>query len=429
MTTRSLPAGFGRSAAQREPRHDHTPPGGAAAVFLPRRPRVMQVLTRLGAGGPPVHVLCLNHEMGRYGYEMLLMTGTCTNGERDMAYLVQSETRMGYIPEMHRAISVPSDLVALWRLYRAMKRFMPDIVHTHTAKAGALGRIAARLAGVPACVHTFHGHVLAGYFGPVGNAAVRLFERLMAHLTDAIIVLSEQQADDICHRFRVSPRRKVRVIPLGLRLAPFLKLPLPVDDTLTVGWLGRFVPVKGVPLLTKVIEQTLGRVASIRFVIAGDGEESLQIEALVARFGRSRVDWVGWRENVAEVIARCDLIIQTSLNEGTPVSLIQGMASRRPFIATPVGGVVNLAAGIGYPSCDSIWHDNCVLVPPEPEAFVNVLSRMATDKSILIRMGVAGQDMALRKHADEDMLAQVADAYSQVLAAKRDHRRLRVQLI
>jgi glycosyltransferase involved in cell wall biosynthesis len=404
-----------------EPQHDETPAGGKAAVFPPRRPRVMQVLTRLGAGGPPVHVLCLNHEMGRYGYEMLLMTGTCTNGERDMAYLVQSGTRMRYIPEMHRAVSVPSDLVALWRLYRAMRRFTPDIVHTHTAKAGALGRIAARLAGVPACVHTFHGHVLAGYFGPVGNAAVRLFEQLMAHLTDAIIVLSEQQSDDICHRFRVSPRRKVRVIPLGLQLDPFLELPLPVDDTLSVGWLGRFVPIKGVPLLAEVIEQTLGRVTSIRFIIAGDGPERSQIEALVARFGRSRVDWVGWRENIAEVIAHCDLLIETSLNEGTPVSLIQGMAARRPFVATPVGGVVNLAGGQGYPCCDSIWHDNCVLVPPDPEAFVKVLSRVAADKSILIRMGAAGQKRALRSHSDEDMLARIADTYSLVLAAKRDH--------
>jgi hypothetical protein len=140
------------------PKNENTP-----SLRKPGQIRVMQVLTRLGAGGPPLHVLCLNHEMGRYGYEMLLMTGRCTNGERDMTYLLQDETHLRYIPEMQREISFRSDLVALWRLYRAMRQFRPEIVHTHTAKAGALGRIAARLAGVPACVHTFHRHLLNKY--------------------------------------------------------------------------------------------------------------------------------------------------------------------------------------------------------------------------------------------------------------------------
>jgi len=262
--------------------------------------------------------------------------------------------------------------------------------------------------------------VLTGYFSRLGNAGVRCFERLMAHMTDAIIVLSEQQAEDICDRFSVAPRRKVRIIPLGLSLAPLTKLPVPSDQTLSVGWLGRFVPIKGVPLLAEVIEQTLARVKSVRFIIAGDGPERSQIEALVRRFGPARVEWVGWCDNVAEVIARCDLLIETSLNEGTPVSLIQGMAARRPFVATPVGGVVNLAVGQGHSCGDAIWHDNCVLVPHDPEAFVTVLSRVAADKGILTRMGAAGQDMVLRSHSDEDMLARIADTYSLVLADKHD---------
>ena len=397
-----------------------TPLSDSLKVYAPpRRPiRVMQVLTRLGAGGPPVHVLCLNHEMHRYGFEMLLITGSCAKGELDMEYLVQEETRVQYIPEMQREVSLSSDLVALWRLFRAMKEFRPDIVHTHTAKAGVLGRIAARLAGVPACVHTFHGHVLSGYFGPLGSVAVRLCEKLMAHTTDAIIVLSQQQADDICDHFKVAPRRNVRVIPLGLKLAPLVKLPVPTDHMLSVGWLGRFVPIKGVPLLADIIEQALSRMTSIRFIIAGDGPERLQIEAVVARFGRTRVEWLGWCEDVSEVIARCDLLIETSLNEGTPVSLIQGMAARRPFVATPVGGVINLAVGQGQRCGNAVWHDNCVLVPPDPEVFVNVLSSIAADRRILTRMGAAGQDMVLRCHLSEAMLARIADTYSQVLAAK-----------
>jgi glycosyltransferase involved in cell wall biosynthesis len=358
--------------------------------------------------------------MWRYGFEMLLMTGSCAKGERDMAYLVRGETRLLHIREMQRAISVPSDLVALWRLYRCMRRFKPDIVHTHTAKAGALGRIAARLAGVPASVHTFHGHVLAGYFGWLGNAAVRVFERFMTHITDAIIVLSEQQADEICDRFKVAPRCKVRVVPLGLKLTPLANLALPGGHMLSVGWLGRFVPIKGVPLLAEVIERTLGRTTSVRFIVAGDGPDHSQIESLVVRFGCARVEWLGWCENIAEVIGQCDLLIQTSLNEGTPVSLIQGMAARRPFIATPVGGVVDLAVGHGRRCGRATWHDNCVLTPAEPEAFVEALVEFAADKTILSRMGAAAQSMVLRNHSDEDMLARIAKTYSVVLAAKYD---------
>jgi glycosyltransferase involved in cell wall biosynthesis len=252
----------------------------------------------------------------------------------------------------------------------------------------------------------------------LGNAAVRLLERFLACITDTIIVISEQQADDICDRFRVAPRRKVRVIPLGVSLEPLLDLPTPKDQSLTVGWLGRFVPIKGVPLLAEIVERTLAKVPSVRFVIAGDGPERSQIEALTLRFGRARVEWLGWRENVSEVIGRCDLLIQTSLNEGTPVSLIQGMAARRPFVATPVGGVIDLAVGHDRPGDGAVWYDNSVLVPPDAETFVKVLSRFADDKRILARMGVAAQDMVLARHSQERMLARIADTYSELLAAK-----------
>jgi glycosyltransferase involved in cell wall biosynthesis len=389
--------------------------GGAASS---RPIRVMQVLTRLGAGGPPVHVLCLNHEMERFGFQMQLITGSCTRGEPNMAYLVQEKTNVQYIPEMQRPVSLRSDMLALWRLYRVMKQFKPDIVHTHTAKAGALGRIAAQLAGVEGRVHTFHGHVLAGYFGSLGNAAVRLFEQIMARMTDAIIVLSAQQADDICDRFGVAPRRKMRLIPLGMDLASLLALPLTGGQMLSVGWLGRFVPIKGLPLLAEIIEQTLSRVNDIRFIIAGEGPERGQVEALVGRFGRHRVEWLGWCEDIADVVGRCDVLVGTSLNEGTPVSLIQGMAACRPFVATPVGGVVDLAVGDGHRKGDADWHDNCVLVPPRPEAFVNVLSSFARDRGMLAPMGIAGQAMVRQRHSIEDMLARVAETYSMVLAAK-----------
>lgn len=300
-----------------------------------------------------------------------------------------------------------------------MRRFRPDVVHTHAAKAGALGRIAAVLARVPARVHTFHGHVLTGYFGAVPSLAIRWIERLLACGTDEIVVLSEQQASDICERFRVAPRRKVRVIPLGLCPDPFVQLRPLSGKELTVGWLGRFVPVKDVRLLAEVVQRTISRVGSVRFVIGGDGPERSSIEALVDRFGPGRVEWLGWCENVADAIGRCDLLIQTSRNEGTPVSLMQGMAAGRPFVATAVGGVVDLATGPCRRSGNAAWYDNCILVPRAPEVFAETLARLAADRSTLKRMGAAGQDFVLRVHSEEQMLARVAGMYSRVLAARR----------
>jgi len=385
------------------------------------RPRVLQVLTRLGAGGPPLSVILLTRQLNQLGYDARLITGKCDHVDLDMSYLLTPEDSVEWVPEMSRSVSMANDLRAIWRLYRIIRKFKPAIVQTHTAKAGALGRIAARLAGVPIVIHTFHGHVMDGYFPPHISFAIRMTERILARFSDIICVLAPQQQRDLVERFHIAPARKFRVIPLGLELGPFHKLaPAAADGWLTVGWLGRMVEVKNIPLLIEVMRETFQTGARIRFIVAGDGTQRKLMEAAVVRWGPDRLEWLGWTPDVVDVISRCDVLIQTSRNEGTPVALIQGMAAGRPFVSTPAGGVVDMVTGPGVrESAGCQWFSNAVLVDPDARIFASVLCRLQQDGDRLHAMGCAASAFAVDNYNLELLAQNYSKLYAGLLAGKR----------
>jgi glycosyltransferase involved in cell wall biosynthesis len=353
------------------------------------RPRVLHVLTRL-EGGPPVMVIPLLRELNRLGYNARLLTGRCEDPSLDMSYLLTPDDPIQWIPEMSRSVSVKNDVIALWRLYRLMRAAKPVIVQTHTAKAGLLGRIAAWLARVPVVIHTFHGHSMTGYFASHVNLAMRFAERTLAKITDAVLVLSPQQQQDLVERFHVVPRRKIHVIPLGLDLDRYQKLapPTGTEGWLTVGWAGRFVPIKDVALLIEVMRETFVANARIRFIIAGIGPQRDLMEEAVRLWPDERLEWLGWTSDMEGFISRCDVLIQTSRNEGTPVGLIQGMAAGRPFVSTPAGGVVDMVTGAGTREpAGGEWFANGVLVEPNARIFASVLCQMQRDRRRLNLMG------------------------------------------
>jgi glycosyltransferase involved in cell wall biosynthesis len=292
----------------------------------------------------------------RHRYRTLLIGGGLDDGERDQIQEARSrgiETLI--LPSMRRRLGPLADLASLIALWRLFRRERPALVHTHTAKAGALGRVAARLAGVPIIVHTFHGHVFEGYFSPLLTRLVILAERLLARLSDAIVVLSASQHRDIVERFAIAPQRKVRTIPLGLDLESFarvaargssrgaLRLELGADgDALVVGIVGRLVPIKNHELFIetamRIRERLPGR--DIHFVIVGEGERQAELEALARRCDiGARVHFLGWRHDIPSLMADFDLLMSTSRNEGTPVAIIEAMAAGIPVVATAVGGV------------------------------------------------------------------------------------------
>ena len=373
----------------------------------PEHPKVVRVITRLNIGGPAIHTLLLTREMAALEYRTVLVAGSCEPEDGDMSYLLRADDSL---------IEVP----ALWRLWRLMRRERPAIVHTHTAMAGCLGRLAAVLSGAPIVIHTFHGNSLNEYFSRTQAAVFRRIEQLLARFTDALCVVSPQQATELSAKFHIAPAHKFHVVPLGLDLDDYFALRPPAGTgPLTVGWFGRMVPVKNIVLLAATIEHALERNQDTRFVIAGDGPDRSALDGVLARNG-DRVEWLGWQKEILPTMARCDVVLQTSRNEGTPVALIQGMAGARPFVSTAVGGVVDMVTGSAARSSDGArWHANGVLVDSNAAALAGALTALAEDRALVSHMGRAGRSLADSRYRKERLVQDLDSLYRELLQRRR----------
>lgn len=380
----------------------------------------MSVITRLNIGGPTMHMLLLTREMAALEYRTVLVAGSCEPEDGDMSYLLQADDPVRWVPELSRSVRPWRNLKALWRLWRLLRRERPVIVHTHTAMAGCLGRLAAVLSGVPIVIHTFHGNSLNEYFSRAQAGVFRSIERLLACFTDALCVLSPQQATELSAKFHVAPAGKFRVVPLGLDLDDYFALrPPPDSGPLTVGWFGRMVPVKNIALLAATIENTLQLSQDIRFVIAGDGPDRSVLKDLLDWYG-GRVEWLGWQRDILPPIARCDVVLQTSRNEGTPVALIQGMAAARPFVSTAVGGVVDMVSGNTQRATGGArWYANGVLTESNARTLAGALLALAENRTLVSRMGLAGRAFASRQYRKETLLENVDALYRELLRKKK----------
>lgn len=315
--------------------------------------RVMRIIARMNVGGPAIHVSLLSAGLRDEQFQTTLVTGVLGPDEADMSYLAAEHgVEPVIIPTLQREIMLLDDLKTLVRLVRLMRREKPHIVHTHTAKAGLVGRLAAKLAGVPVIAHTFHGHVFHGYFSP---AKARLFiwlERAAARLSDVTLTISEGLRDDLL-RYRIDRPERIRVLPLGLSLQPFadatalrgvLRQEMHVStDTPLAGIIGRLVPVKNHRLFLEAARKVHEALPEARFVIVGGGECQPEIEGLTRELSLTDVVWfAGWRQDLPAIYADLDLVVISSNNEGTPVSLIEAMAAGVPVVSTAVGGVPDL---------------------------------------------------------------------------------------
>jgi glycosyltransferase involved in cell wall biosynthesis len=379
----------------------------------------VRVITRLNIGGPAIHTLLLTREMAALEYRTVLVAGSCEPEDGDMRYVLQPADSVRWVPDLSRSVRPWRNLKALWRLWRLLRRERPAIVHTHTAMAGCLGRLAAVLSGTPIVIHTFHGNSLNEYFSRVQSDVFRRIEQLLARFTDALCVVSPQQATELSAKFHVAPAHKFHVVPLGLELDDYFALRPPTGSgPLTVGWFGRMVPVKNIALLAATIENALERSQNIRFVIAGDGPDRSGLKDVLERYG-GRVEWLGWQREILPAMARCDVVLQTSRNEGTPVALIQGMAAARPFVSTAVGGVVDMVSGSAERSSDgACWYANGVLVESDATALAGALETLAENRTLVSRMGLAGRAVASRQYRKETLVANVDALYRELLRKK-----------
>ena len=324
---------------------------------VPGQIRVLRVIARLNVGGPARHVALLNAGMDTdRRFRSWLVTGTENPSEGTLLDYAQARgVEPVVIPEIFGQASLtPRDLVALAKLTALTRRLRPHVVHTHTAKAGFLGRLAARAAGVPVILHTYHGHVLSGYYSQAKTRALQLMERGLAHLSDQLIAVSDRVRDDLV-QFGVAPAERFRVVPLGLDLAPLFdvsaqrgvlrrELGVALDAPL-VGIVGRLFPIKNHALFLDAAARLLAEQPDARFVIVGDGALRGELEARAEQPDLAgRVYFTGWRHDLATIYADLDVLAVSSRNEGTPVSAIEAMAAGCAVVATRVGGLPDLIA-------------------------------------------------------------------------------------
>lgn len=327
--------------------------------------KVLRIINRFNLGGPTYNAAYLTKYLSP-DFKTLLIGGMKDETEDSSEFILQNlGIKPIIIPEMQREISPKNDYIAYQKLKTIIKRFKPDVVHTHASKAGTLGRLAAYNAKVPVILHTFHGHVFHSYFNSYKEKAFRSIEQSLAKRSTKIIAISDKQKYELSEVFNITTADKIEVIPLGFDLSRFqinmdskrkkfredydIK-----DDEIAIGIVGRLVPIKNHGLFLNAIKTLTEKTnRPIRAFIVGDGECRKEIEekarALSLDFTdyttdkrRATLTFTSWIKDVDYVYAGVDIVALTSLNEGTPVSLIEAQASNKPIITTNTGGIENI---------------------------------------------------------------------------------------
>ena len=390
----------------------------------PERIKVLRVIARLNVGGPALHVAYLSAGLADRGYDTTLVAGKVGAGEESMAFVAEQRgVRIETLDDLHREIAPLRDLRTILRLARLIRSERPTILHTHTAKAGAVGRIAALLAGdarPPVIVHTFHGHVLRGYFNPALTAAFRLLERLLARVATKLVAVSPEVRDDLV-ALGVAPAAKFAVVRLGIELdervdydeegrkATRRLLGIP-PDAFVVGWIGRMTAVKRTEDIARTLQALVERGVNGYLCLVGDGPDRTRLERRMHELGvAKRCLFVGYQENVARFYDAMDVLLLTSVNEGTPVSVIEALAAGRPVVATRVGGVSDVVR-------DGV--DGFLAEVADVESLAARLAELAGDPELRARMGNAGRAHVVDRYAVERLVDDIDRLYRSLLPGR-----------
>jgi len=383
--------------------------------------KVLRVIARLNVGGPALHVAYLTAGLADHGYDTTLVAGTVGRGEESMAFIADAKgVRIEVIDELARSISPLRDARAVWKLAQLIRRERPTILHTHTAKAGAVGRVAALLAGrarPPIVVHTFHGHVLRGYFNRVATFGFRTLERLLAYATTRLIAVSPEVRDDLV-RLHVAPASKFAVIRLGIELDQRVggdaagrtetrRVLGLAGDPFVVGWVGRMTAVKRTDLVVEVLRELVGRGVDARLLLVGDGPDRDHLERYAHELGViKRCLFLGYQEEVGRFYDAIDALLLPSVNEGTPVSVIEALAAERPAVATRVGGTPDVIR-------DGV--DGFLVDSADPGELAERLAELARDPGRRAEMGAAGRSRVLERYAVDRLVDDVDALYRELL--------------
>ena len=386
--------------------------------------RVLRVIARLNIGGPAIHVASLAAGLETRGYHTTLVAGSLARGEDSMAFLAE---RLGVsvvsVPEIQREVSAVHDLRSALRVAALIREERPHVLHTHTAKAGAIARAAAILAGSarpPVVVHTFHGHVLKGYFNPTRTAFFRRVEQTLARTADVFVAVSPEVRDELVE-LGVAPREKFAVIRLGIPLEQRLADPTAESDyralygipkgAFVVGWVGRMTGVKDTGAVLEIVREARAHGVDAVLCMVGDGPDRTRLEQLAHELGIARACYfVGYQEDVAGYYRLFDAFVLPSVNEGTPVSAIEALASGTPVVANRVGGVPDVVR-------DGL--DGFLVDPGDVASAGAKIAVLAGDDGLRKKMGEAGRERVLERYAVSRLIDDVDRLYRSLLDAKR----------
>ncbi|MBW1714121.1 MAG: glycosyltransferase [Deltaproteobacteria bacterium] len=372
--------------------------------------KVLELIARLNIGGPAVLVIDLAAGLTGRDFEVKLAAGRVGPGEAQMDFWANSRGQ--------------GNLAAFKEIVRLLRQTSPHILHTHTAKAGALGRLAGMSLGRgrPRMIHTFHGHVFSGYFSPLKTRLFIFIERFLARKTDRVVVLSEEQAEEICRLYRICGRDKISVIPVGLDLEPFqaarpggLRESLGIGpDVFLIGFIGRLTKIKDPLTLLRALVRVSGQTEQpVGLVIVGQGELEREVRAEAGRLGLKDVHFLGWQEGAAEIYPDLDLLALTSVNEGLPLVLIEALAAGRPVVSTPVGGVPELLGLTDRPGPGRFAQAQRGLFfqTGDISGLTQAIKWAITHYKAALELAQAGQDYVASRHSREGFLQAHAELY------------------
>lgn len=375
----------------------------------------MRVIARMNVGGPAVQVSGLMRHLPEDEFDQQLLTGWCADDEADYLHTQAPDIQATRVDGLGRAIRPGDDARALAVLVRRIRAFRPHIVHTHTAKAGILGRAATRLAGTgSATVHTFHGHLLHGYFSPAKTRAVIALEAALARGTDRLVAVGPQVRDDLLAA-GVGQAEQFAIIPPGLELPPALsreqarhEMGIP-GDAPVISFIGRLAPIKRPDRFVETVRLIHEARPDVHFLVAGDGSEAAVVQEAALKLP---ITFLGWRDDPQNVLAASDALMLTSDNEGTPLSLIQAALMGLPVVATRVGSVPDVVQdGVTGWTTDTT-----------PESLASACLELVSNPGDARLRGSKAQELALQRYGVARLAQDHAQLYRQIRQARGSYR-------
>ncbi|MDD5170766.1 MAG: glycosyltransferase family 4 protein [Syntrophales bacterium] len=386
--------------------------------------KVIHVITRFDKGGSAENTFLTIRDLDKKRFDVSMICGSSQESriceaemsaaQENLACAKRNGVQIMHLPGLVRSVNPIRDLMAFFSLLHTFSKEKPHIVHTHTSKAGLLGRWAAFLVQVPVIIHTPHGHVFWGYFGRALTMLFIIMERMTAHITDLLIMLTMQEQEDHL-RFRIAPREKFAVVHSGVDFRPFQKLSADPDEirkslkipanAFVIGTTGRLTPIKGHRHLIEAVAALAPHLPDLVCVLLGDGELRQELEDLALRLRvQDRVFFAGWHPDVAPVIALFDIFVFPSLNEGMGKALVEAMALGKPVVASAVGGITNLVTD----------GKNGLLIPPgDTEALAKSIELLYQNNNLRQTMGEQARKRST-SYSSDLMVRKIESLYGEM---------------